>query len=183
MPGRLAGSGVGTDGVTYCNCEINQWPKSSWHFRVRLYFRIENLILLLCRSMRRLMNVIYVMGRLLKAFRHVNLATNLSAPSLPYPVNSSCFSFALFAFPLFTYCTTKYQHENGASDPSSYRASVCLSMAPNLLPLLSIDFSWHHLSTWANITEQWPYRLAHCSHIYKLDYLISCFCNSRKLGP
>jgi len=42
------------------------------------------------RSMRRLMNVIYVMGRLLKAF--------------------------------------------------------------------SIDFSWHHLSSWANITEQWPYR-------------------------
>ena len=83
MPGRLAGSGVGTDGVTYCNCEINQWPKSSWHFRVRLYFRIKNLILLLCRSMRRLMNVIYVMGRLLKAFRHVNLATNLTAPSIP----------------------------------------------------------------------------------------------------
>jgi len=42
------------------------------------------------RSMRRLMNVIYVMGRLLKAF--------------------------------------------------------------------SIEFSWHHLSSWANITEQWPYR-------------------------
>merc|ERR1711970_40287 len=42
------------------------------------------------RSMRRLMNVIYVMGRLLKAF--------------------------------------------------------------------SIDFSWHHLSSWTNITEQWPYR-------------------------
>ena len=42
------------------------------------------------RSMRRLMNVIYVMGRLLKAF--------------------------------------------------------------------NIDFNWHHLSSWANITEQWPYR-------------------------
>ena len=42
------------------------------------------------RSMRRLMNVIYVMGRLLKAF--------------------------------------------------------------------NIDFNWHHLSNWANITEQWPYR-------------------------
>ena len=41
------------------------------------------------RSMRRLMNVIYVMGRLLKAF--------------------------------------------------------------------SIDFNWHHLASWANITEQWPY--------------------------
>ena len=42
------------------------------------------------RSMRRLMNVIYVMGRLLKAF--------------------------------------------------------------------NIDFNWHHLASWANITEQWPYR-------------------------
>ena len=41
------------------------------------------------RSMRRLMNVIYVMGRLLKAF--------------------------------------------------------------------NIDFNWHHLASWANITEQWPY--------------------------
>ena len=41
------------------------------------------------RSMRRLMNVIYVMGRLLKAF--------------------------------------------------------------------GIDFNWHHLARWANITEQWPY--------------------------
>ncbi|XP_023333553.1 kinase D-interacting substrate of 220 kDa [Eurytemora carolleeae] len=42
------------------------------------------------RSMRRLMNVIYVMGRLLKAF--------------------------------------------------------------------NIEFNWHHLATWTNITEQWPYR-------------------------
>ena len=42
------------------------------------------------RSMRRLMNVIYVMGRLLKAFK--------------------------------------------------------------------IDFNWHHLSVWVNISEQWPYR-------------------------
>jgi ankyrin repeat-rich membrane spanning protein len=42
------------------------------------------------RSMRRLMNVIYVMGRLMKAF--------------------------------------------------------------------NMDFSWHHLAAWTNITEQWPLR-------------------------
>ncbi|XP_059085924.1 kinase D-interacting substrate of 220 kDa-like isoform X2 [Tigriopus californicus] len=44
------------------------------------------------RSMRRLMNVLYVMGRLLKAF--------------------------------------------------------------------NIDFNWYHLASWANVTEQWPYRLS-----------------------
>ena len=145
-----------------------------------MYFRIENLILLLCRSMRRLMNVIYVMGRLLKAFRHANLATTLPPPPLSSRQIRAVF---LSCYSLFRFLPTKYQRENSASDPSSCRTSVCLSLAPNLLSLLSIDFSWHHLSTWANITEQWPYRLAHCSHIYKLDYLISCFCNSRKLGP
>ena len=48
------------------------------------------------RSMRRLMNVIYVMGRLLKAFK--------------------------------------------------------------------IEFNWHHLSVWINITEQWPYRTSWMIH-------------------
>ena len=48
------------------------------------------------RSMRRLMNVVYVMGRLLKAFK--------------------------------------------------------------------IDFNWHHLSVWVNVTEQWPYRASWLVH-------------------
>lgn len=48
------------------------------------------------RSMRRLMNVLYVMGRLLKAFK--------------------------------------------------------------------IDFNWHHLSVWINVTEQWPYRASWMIH-------------------
>ena len=26
-----------------------------------------------------------------------------------------------------------------------------------LLKAFSIDFNWHHLASWANITEQWPY--------------------------
>ena len=27
-----------------------------------------------------------------------------------------------------------------------------------LLKAFNIDFNWHHLASWANITEQWPYR-------------------------
>ena len=27
-----------------------------------------------------------------------------------------------------------------------------------LLKAFRIDFNWHHLSVWVNVTEQWPYR-------------------------
>jgi hypothetical protein len=37
-------------------------------------------------------------------------------------------------------------------------ANFHLSPSARLLRAYSIDYSWHHLATWVNITEQWPYR-------------------------
>lgn len=40
-----------------------------------------------------------------------------------------------------------------------------------LLKAFNIDFNWYHLSTFVNVSEQWPYRLSwmilYCEHFQK----------------
>lgn len=37
-----------------------------------------------------------------------------------------------------------------------------------LLKAFNIDFNWYHLSSWVNITEQWPYRTSWIIMYYEM---------------
>ena len=39
-------------------------------------------------------------------------------------------------------------------------ASHCCLFSGRLMRANTVDFNWHKLAAWANITEQWPYILS-----------------------